>query len=112
MHTPAGIKQLTDKMTTGSQASERPCSEADLSEQDRECKYTVGNDASTNDQGTVFDWPVLQQVGVVLGVLLDQLGVIIRKGNKSSQGNGSQSVLYIFALQNGLRLLAQDRGRQ
>lgn len=88
------------------------CSEGNLGEQDREGKYTVGNDASTDDQGTVFDWPVLQQVGIILGVLLDQLGVIIREGNKASQRNGSQSILHIFALQDGLHLLTQDRNGQ
>lgn len=88
------------------------CSEGNLSEQNREGKNTVGNDASTDDQGTVFDWPVLQQVGVILGVLLDQLGVIIRKSNESSQGNGSQSILHIFALQDGRHILAQSRSKQ
>ena len=97
------IKQLTDPIKSKSQASERLCNKGNLSEQDREGKYTVGDDASADDQGTVFDWPVLQQVGVVLGVLLNQLGVIIREGNKASQGNGSQSILHIFALQDRVR---------
>ena len=83
--------------------TDRLRSEVNLSEQDREGKYTVGNDASTNDQGTVFNRPVLQQVGVIRGVLLNQLGVIIREGNKASQGNGSQSILHIFALQDRVR---------
>lgn len=75
------------------------CSEANLSKQDGEGKYTVGNDASTDDQGTVFDGPVLQQIGVILGILFYQLGVIIWEGDKPSQGNSSQSILHIFALQ-------------
>lgn len=73
-----------------------------LSEQDGEGEDTVGNDASTDDQGTVLDWPVLQQVGVIFGVLLNQLGVIVREGNKAPQGDCSQSILHIFALQHGL----------
>lgn len=57
----------TNKMTWPPQMVERKmrgyekvCSEPDLSEQDGEGKDTVGNDASTDDQGTVLDGPVLQ----------------------------------------------------
>ncbi len=77
-----------------------------LSQQDGEGKYAVGNDASTDDQGPVLDRPVLQQVGVILGVLLYQLGVIVREGNKAPQRNSSQSILYIRTLQSTLHNIA------
>lgn len=67
-----------------------------LCEQQAHCEDDICNDAGADDQCSLWNGPVLQEVGV-LGIKLT-LGIIIRECNIAAEWDSSQRILHILSL--------------
>mmetsp|Transcript_16788 Transcript_16788/g.50159 ORF Transcript_16788/g.50159 Transcript_16788/m.50159 type:complete len:222 (-) Transcript_16788:829-1494(-) len=70
-----------------------------LGKQDGVGEDDVEHDAAGNDQGTVQDGAVLQQVWIVLGILaflFFSVGLISREPHEATQGDCPQAVLHVI----------------
>ncbi len=75
------------------------CLQTHLCEKDAESKYDIRNDTSRNDQGTLGNGAVFQEVRILR--IKFALWIIVREGNIATQRNCAKRILYFFSLQRG-----------